>query len=113
MAASAETVMEYDREKGDQKGLETATIMRDDYQDLVTRLDEPNYIFSKSDAAKLLVGAMVEVNQLQDRMEALRKAMTGYQTELVPKLQNILDNAKNDDEAIELAEKNFVIKNEE
>ena len=30
-AASAETVMDYDREKGDENGLKTATIMRDDY----------------------------------------------------------------------------------
>ena len=31
MAVSAEMVMEYDREKGDDKGLETATIMRNDF----------------------------------------------------------------------------------
>ena len=33
-AASAESVMDYDRSQNDEKGLKTATIMRDDYQKL-------------------------------------------------------------------------------
>lgn len=77
-AASAETVMDYDREKGDEQGLKTATIMRDDYQDLVSRIDVTEYVISKADAAKLLVGAMIMTRQLQDRINNLKSAMTGY-----------------------------------
>lgn len=107
-AASAETVMEYDRQQGDDGGLETATIMRNDFQSLADRIDSEDYSITKSDAAKLLVGAMIIVNQLQDKIAALKKSMTGYQAELIPKLQLIAD-AASDEEAKELADKNFIL----
>jgi len=107
-AASAETVMDYDREKGDQKGLDTATIMRDDYQALADKLDE-EYQINKTDIAKLLVGAMIMTNQLQDRINNLKKAVTGYQTDVIPKLQKIVDEAKNDEEVTKMANELFII----
>lgn len=107
-AASAETVMDYDREKGDQKGLDTATIMRDDYQALAESLDE-EYQINKSDTAKLLVGAMIITNQLQDRINSLKKAITGYQTDVIPKLQKIVDEAKSDEEVTKMVNKLFII----
>ena len=112
-AASAETVMDYDKEKGDEKGFETARIMRDDFQDLVSRIDVTEYIMSKADAAKLLVGTMIMANQLNDRMEAYKKAMAGYQTDVIPKLQEIVDNAADDADAAEMANKKFIIENNE
>ena len=111
-AASAETVMDYDREKDDKKGLNTATIMRDDFQDLVNRIDVTEYVISKADVAKLLVGAMIMTNQLQDRITNLKKALTGYQTDVIPKLQYILDNAKTEDEVIQMADEKFKISQE-
>ena len=110
-AASAETVMDYDREKNDESGLQTATFMRNDYQALADSLVE-EYELNKNDAAKLLVGAMIMVNQLQDRINNLKKALTGYQTDIIPKLQKIVDEAKNDDEATEMANKNFIIESD-
>ena len=110
-AASAETVMDYDRDKGDQKGLDTATIMRDDYQALaesLSNLDE-EYQINKADTAKLLVGAMIMTNQLQDRINNLKKAITGYQTDVIPKLQKIVDEAKNDEEVTKMANELFII----
>ena len=112
-AASAETVMDYDKEKGDEKGFETARIMRDDFQDLVSRIDVTEYVMSKADAAKLLVGTMIMANQLNDRMEAYKKAMAGYQTDVIPKLQEIVDNAADDADAAEMANKKFIIENNE
>jgi hypothetical protein len=108
-ASSAETVMDYDREKNDQKGLETAQTMRDDFQDLANRINTTEYTMTKSDAAKLLVGTMIITNQIQDRINGLKKAMTGYQTDVIPKLQEIVDNANTDEEANELANKKFII----
>ena len=112
-AASAEAVMDYDREKGDEKGLETATTMRDDFQTLTDRISESGeaYNINKSDAARLLVGAMIQVNQLQDRINNLKKAMTGYQTDVIPKLQEIVD-AENDEAASKIANEKFIIKEE-
>ena len=109
-AVSAEQVMEYDRGKGDEKGLETATIMRDDYQalvDSITSADE-NYQLNKADAARLLVGAMIQVNQLQDRINNLKKAMSGYQADVIPKLQEIID-LENDDDVVKVANEKFII----
>ena len=107
-AVSAEQVMEYDRQKNDEKGLETAQIMRDDFQALTERVGQENYTLSKADAAKLLVGALIQTNQLQDRIENLKRAMTGYQTDVIPKLQSVLE-AETDEEVAKLANEKFII----
>ena len=113
-AISAEHVMDYDKSKDDKKGYETAKTMRDDYQELFNTLvaGGEEYVMSKPDAARLLIGAMIQVNQLQDRMNNLKKAMAGYQTDVVPKLQEILDNSEDDNTIAKLANEKFVIKNE-
>jgi hypothetical protein len=112
-AASAETVMDYDREKGDEKGLETATIMRDDYQNLVDAISNDEYVPTQAHIAKLLVGAIVMARQLQDRINGLKTAMAGYQTDVIPKLQEILDNAKTDEEVAKMANEKFIIESNE
>lgn len=109
-AATAEQVMDYDSSKDDQEGLKTATIMRDDYQNLSDRLSTEDYSINKSDAAKLYVAAIIQVNQLQDRISNMKKAMAGYQTDIMPKLQEIVDNIKTDEEAVKYADENFIIK---
>lgn len=111
-AVTAEQVMEYDESKNDTKGFETAQIMRNDYQALADTLEE-GFTMSKGDAAKLLVATMIQANQLQDRIDNLKKAMVGYQTDLIPKLQEIMNKATNDEEAIKLAEEKFIIENEQ
>jgi hypothetical protein len=111
-AISAESVMEYDRKINDEKGLETATVMRDDFQKLVDIIKEAgdDYAPTQPEAARLLVGAMVMVNQLQDKINTLRKAVTGYQTDVIPKLQKIVDEAGPDNEkAKQMANEIFVI----
>ena len=111
-AVSAEQVMEYDQKKGDEQGLQTATTMRDDFQDLADRIKSDDYKLNKSDASKLLVSVMIQINQLQDRVEGLRKALSGYQTDVIPKLQAIID-AENDEAVMKLVEENFIIKDNE
>ena len=112
-AATAETVMDYDRQKDDQKGLETATIMRDDYQALAESLDnlKEDYEINKVDAARLLVAAMIQINQIQSRINNLKQAMVGYQTDVIPKLQEVVD-ASDDEAASKLANEKFIIENE-
>ena len=110
-AASAEQVMDYDREKGDEKGLATATTMRNDFQELADKINMDDYVPTKADASRLLVGAMIQVNQLQDRINNLKKAMTGYQTDVIPKLQEIVD-AEDDEAASKIANEKFIIKEE-
>ena len=56
---------------------------------------------------------MIQTNQLEDRINALRKAMTGYQTDVIPKLQEIVDHTEDDEAAAKLADEKFVIENNE
>lgn len=114
-AVSAETVMEYNQQKGDEKGVETATSMRNDYQALADKIKEAadGYTMTRADAAKLCVGAMIMANQLQDKINALKKAITGYQSDVIPKLQKIVDETKTDEEAAEQASINFILKEDE
>lgn len=108
-AAAAETVMDYDREQGDDNGIKTATIMRDDFQVLTNKISTTNdYVLNKADAAKLMVGAMVQVNQLQTRIEELKKVLVGYNSDVIPKLQLVID-ATDDDEAMRIANEKFII----
>ena len=104
--------MEYDNQKGDQEAFNTAQIMRDDFEALYNRLAD-DYVLTKADATKLLVGIMVQLSQAQDRIATLRKAVAGYQTDLIPKLQEIVDTAEDDDAAAKMANEKFVIENNE
>lgn len=112
VAASAETVMDYDREKGDEKGLENATIMRDNFQELFGRIDVTEYVISKADVAKFLIASTIITNQIQTKINALKTALAGYQTDLIPKLQDILDNASSEEEVQKMAEEKFTISEE-
>jgi len=105
--------MEYDRAKQDYKGLETAITMRNDFQELTLKIKDngDNYIPNKADIAKLLVGSFIMVKQLEDQIQNRKKALKGYQEDLIPKLQKILTDAKNDDEIKEMVEHSFIIDN--
>ena len=110
-AATAEQVMDYDRARNDENGLNTATTMRNDFQELADQIDQ-DFKLDKSNAAKLLVAVMIQVNQVQDRINNLKKALVGYQTDLIPKLQAIVD-ASDDATASEIAEQKFILDNNE
>lgn len=107
-AVSAEQVMDYDRAKNDEEGLKAAQTMRDDYNALHDKINDGTEL-NKTDFAMLLVGAMVTANQIQDRIATLQKAMAGYQTDLIPKLNKIVE-AKTEDEVKKLAIEKFNIK---
>lgn len=107
-AVSAEQVMDYDRAKNDEEGLKAAQTMRDDYNALHDKINDGTEL-GKTDFAMLLVGAMVTANQIQDRIATLQKAMAGYQTDLIPKLNKIVE-AKTEDEVKKLAIEKFSIK---
>ncbi len=107
-ATTAETVMEFNRSNNDEEGLKTATMMRDDFQDLASKIDE-NYQFTKNDVAKLTVASMIVTNQIKDKIDALKTALTGYQTDLIPKLQEILEQAEDDEAVMKMAEEKFII----
>ena len=109
-AALAEAVVEHDRENNDEEGLKNAETMRDNFQSLSDSLKEAgdSYKLTKSDAAHLLIASTIQVSQLQNKIDALKVAMTGYDTDVIPKLSEIVE-ASSDDEAAQLGDEKFVI----
>ena len=107
-AALAEAVMEYDREQGEGERVESATNMRDSFQDLAGRITPENFSLTKADAAHLLIASMIQANQLQNQINNLKSAINGYQTDVIPKLQSIVD-AASDEEAMKIADEKFVV----
>ena len=107
-AATAEQVMEYESQQNNEKGMTDATTMRNNFQNIADKIVEENYTMSKIDAANLLIGALIQTNQLQTRIDTLKKAMTGYQTDIIPKLEQIVD-AKEDEDVTKKANELFVI----
>ena len=109
-AIAAEQVMDYDYEKNDNKGFETAKTMRDDFEALHEKLAAESFDgnLTKAEYAKLLVGCYVIIGNLQDRMENLRKSIAGYQTDLAPKLSKIIE-AESDEAAQKLADEQFIV----
>ena len=110
---AAEQVMEYNKAKNDEKGYETAQTMRTDYSALYDKLRAEDFdgTLTKADYAKLLIGCYVTVGNLQDRVQMLQKAITGYQTDLVPKLDKVIA-AESDESAQAIAEEQFQISDE-
>ena len=115
VAVSAESVMEYDHSKNDEQGERTAKTLRDDFQAMHERIKKAGnaYVPTKNDIARLLVGALVTSNQLLDRINNLKKALSGYQTDILPKLQEIMDKATTDEEVAILVGQKFIINQEE
>ena len=108
----AERVIELNHEKHDENGEKTASIMRDDYANLYDRIREKNFeltSLSRNDWAKLLVGTMVVVQNVEDRIKGEQKAVQGYRIDVIPKLQRIIDETKTDEEAKSLVENLFKI----
>lgn len=108
----AEKVVEANRIKKDEKGEQTAKIMHDDYIKLYDRIRADDFdsdTLTKAEYARLLVGTLIVVNNLQERIKAEQSAIQGYKTDVIPKLQRIIDEAENDEKATALANEIFVI----
>ena len=110
-AVAAEQVMEYDKSQGKDEAFEAAKFMRDRYQELTENLNThgENYQLKKTDVAELLIAAVAQQTQIEERIGNLRKALVGYQTDVTPKLQKILDAANDDNDAANLANENFIL----
>jgi hypothetical protein len=109
-AVAAEQVMDYDKEKKDDKGFDTAKMMRDDFEALHEKISAETFNgeLTKAEYAKMLVGCYVIVGNLQERIVALQKAVAGYQTDIVPKLSKIIE-ADTEEAAQTLAKELLVI----
>ena len=111
---ASEQVMEYNKTKNDEHGYKTAETLRNDFAELYDRMKAEDFdgsTLTKADYARLLVGSYVVVGNLQDRVQALQKAIAGYQSDLVPKLSKVIE-ADTDEAARASAEEQFQISEE-
>ena len=110
---SAEKVMDYDLKKQDKEGYVTAQTMRDNYSELNNRIEEEgeDYILNKSDSAKLAVATLITISQFKDQIKLLQNAINGYENDILPKLQALVD-LEDDFEISKIANEKFVIKDD-
>lgn len=103
--------MEYDEAQNDHQGFQNARKMRNDFEVLRESLSSngEDYKATKNDIANLLIASTIQITQLHDQIDKLKKAIVGYETDVIPKLQFILDGAKTDEEAASLANEKFII----
>ena len=108
----AERVIDYNKNKNDEKGAETAPSFRNDYAALYDKLRQDNLdpdTITRAEWIKILVGTMIIVSNLNQQIEASQKALQGYKLDVVPKLNRIIDETKTDEEAKNLANELFQI----
>ena len=112
----AEQAMEMNHANNDQKGEETAEKMREMYAELHDRMSTENFdvnTLTKADYARILVGATIAAQGIENRIKTEKKALEGYKIDTIPKLNRIMEEAKDDNSARVLAEELFTIKKQE
>lgn len=93
----AEQVMDFDKANNDDQGYSTASVMRDDYAELYDKLRDDAFdikTLTKNDYIKLLAAAMIVASNIEDRITIQQKAVTGYRTILMPKLDQLITDGK-------------------
>lgn len=108
----AEQVMNFNHEKKDEKAEQTAQSMRDDYIKLYDKMranDFKSKSLTKSDYARLLVGVLIIVNNLESRISNEQKAVKSYKEEIIARLERVVNECKTDEESQKLAEELFTI----
>ena len=103
----AEQVMKEHKKNNEEKGYQTAEIMRNDFLNLHDKLGTDE-VLNKADYARLLVGAIIVTNQLGARIKSEQKVLQGYKIDIIPKLDQI--NNADASKTTELAESLFEIK---
>lgn len=108
---TAERVMEFNHTQNDEAGEKTAQVMRDDFAALYNKMSAEDFdgTLTKAEYSKLLVGCFVIANNIQDKIANLQNALAGYKEDVIPKLDEIVNKTKTDEEAQTLANQKFVI----
>lgn len=106
----AEQCMDLDLKDNDSNGMKAAETMRDDYARLYDRMREDDFILeqlTKSDYAKILLGAIIFANQLEKKLEIEEKVLKGYQLDIIPKLNKIINDSESEDDIKNMAHELF------
>lgn len=113
--SSAEIALKYEKTKENKQRIDTADEMREKYLALSNKIQAAGkeYIPTKDDITLLLIASIIVSKQLESQMENIKKAIAGYQTDIIPKLQQILNECENDFEVASKLEQMFIIKDNE
>lgn len=105
----SDQVAAYNKNKNDEKGENTANSMSADYKQLLQKIEQENFVLTKAEYAKLLVGVLIIINNIENRIVNEKKAIENYKTEIVPKLEKIIAEENDDKKADELSKELFII----
>lgn len=105
----AQQAIEIEQKQDNGKGADVANIMLQDFKNLSDKLEITPEELNKSDYSKLLVGVLIIINHIKDLIIVQQKTIDNYNQTIVPKLQEIIDTAKTDEEVKELSQKLFKI----
>jgi hypothetical protein len=89
--------------------------MRDDYAKLYDIMRDENFNYTtltKSEYAKILVATLIVVNNIENRISAEQKAVQGYKIDVIPKLERIVNELKEDENVNKLASELFTFSQE-
>ena len=81
--------------------------MRNDYAKLYDKLDDTEEELTRAEYLKLLAGAYIITNNMEDKIKAQRKAIEGYKIDIIPKLSRIMNETSDDEKALLLANELF------
>lgn len=108
----SEKVLELNKEKNNEKGINAASTMREDYANLYDQMRAEDFdptALGRKEYAKFLVGAIIMAQQLEKQIERLKTSLSGYKIDIIPKLERIVNETKTDDESKALAEELFQV----
>lgn len=102
MTLLLENALEYNYQQKDKEGIETATTMRDKYihlQDKVQSKDFDPATLTRVEYIEFLIGFLTIAQNIEERIKRDELALNGYKTLMIPKLEKIMNETENDEQA--------------
>lgn len=106
----AEKVMNYNKSKNDEKGLETAERMRNEYAVLYDTLRDEKFDYkqlTRAQVIRILIGSIIITQNLESQQKTLQNAINGYK-DTISKLQKSVDDSHTDEETVKILENLFI-----
>ena len=108
----AEQVLEYNMKTNNQEGSETAQHLRDSFGQLADSIEKANknnqpLSFSINQYRMLLAAAYTMRTHLETYMNNVKKAIDGYNIDIIPKLARMVDEGKDEQKIKELEKEIF------
>lgn len=110
----ASQVSNYNLSKQDEKGADTAKTMSEDFTQLYNKISASDFdaaTLTRQDFAKLLVGALIVSQHLENQINNQQTALNGYKEDLIPKLEEVINKSSTTEDAQKVASEIFQLNN--